>query len=87
MHACRPPRKHAHARARTRERTCRCWNIDECATGTHDCHPLVSCKDTNGSFVCGPCPPGYIGGGRGPDGCRDINECRTVRVVASYPRR
>lgn len=38
-------------------------DIDECAMGTHDCHPMAFCNNTPGSFIC-ICPTGYQGNGR-----------------------
>jgi hypothetical protein len=50
-----------------------CQNdIDECAEGTDNCDPLVSCTNTPGSFTCGDCPAGYEGDGTV---CTDIDEC------------
>ncbi|VBB27108.1 unnamed protein product [Acanthocheilonema viteae] len=40
-----------------------CMDIDECAMGTHDCHPVALCNNTFGSFTC-ICPIGYQGSGR-----------------------
>uniref|UniRef100_A0A0R3RL54 ZP domain-containing protein n=1 Tax=Elaeophora elaphi TaxID=1147741 RepID=A0A0R3RL54_9BILA len=40
-----------------------CMDIDECAMGTHDCHPVAFCNNTPGSFTC-TCPTGYQGSGR-----------------------
>ncbi|KAM9724574.1 von Willebrand factor D and EGF domain-containing protein [Menidia menidia] len=42
-------------------RTCR-EDIDECVS--QPCFSGVSCNNTVGSFICGPCPRGYRGDGR-----------------------
>ncbi|XP_054719322.1 cubilin-like [Uloborus diversus] len=49
-------------------------DIDECQEAEIRCsvNPLVVCLNIPGSFLCGPCPPGYTGSGRR---CTDINEC------------
>uniref|UniRef100_A0A0G4IC14 EGF-like domain-containing protein n=1 Tax=Chromera velia CCMP2878 TaxID=1169474 RepID=A0A0G4IC14_9ALVE len=36
--------------------------LDECATGIHNCDPQATCTNTNGSFTCA-CPNGLEGGG------------------------
>jgi alpha-tubulin suppressor-like RCC1 family protein len=53
-----------------------CVDIDECAEGTHTCHPSASCKNTSGGYDC-TCPLGYAGGT--PDGFA----C-TPRIAVSY---
>ena len=50
-----------------------CSNINECALGTHNCHPNAACTDMPGSFTCA-CKPGYSGSGKA---CTNVNECIT----------
>ncbi|NXY31496.1 FBLN3 protein, partial [Pomatorhinus ruficollis] len=65
-----------------------CQDIDECATGTHNCRPDQVCVNLRGSFSC-QCPPGYQKRG---DQCVDIDECtlppychhRCVNAPGSY---
>lgn len=38
-------------------------DIDECARGTHQCHPAATCTNTPGSYRC-TCPAGSVGDGR-----------------------
>ena len=38
-------------------------DIDECASGTHDCHSDATCTNTVGAFNCS-CKEGYNGDGR-----------------------
>ena len=41
-----------------------CVNIDECASGDHDCDDNAFCtNDPNGSFTC-TCKAGFTGNGR-----------------------
>ena len=37
-------------------------DIDECETGTDNCHESAQCTNTEGSFTCS-CNPGYTGDG------------------------
>eukprot|EP00731_Ephydatia_muelleri_P026831 Em0018g931a len=38
----------------------KCSDIDECAARVSPCNSLRLCINTVGSYLCGPCPPGYI---------------------------
>ncbi|XP_017785308.1 PREDICTED: cartilage oligomeric matrix protein [Nicrophorus vespilloides] len=39
----------------------RCYDIDECAHHNGGCVENSQCRNTEGSFSCGPCNPGYVG--------------------------
>ncbi|KAM4771667.1 EGF-containing fibulin-like extracellular matrix protein 1 [Rhinophrynus dorsalis] len=65
-----------------------CQDIDECATGDHNCRPDQVCSNLRGSFSC-QCPRGYQ---RRGEQCIDIDECslssfchhRCVNTPGSY---
>ncbi|KAJ7372480.1 hypothetical protein OS493_018987 [Desmophyllum pertusum] len=50
-----------------------CAEIDECKEGISSCDPNSQCINTNGSFTCGPCHPGFIGDGY--TGCHPGDLC------------
>ncbi|MCB9596330.1 MAG: MYXO-CTERM sorting domain-containing protein [Sandaracinaceae bacterium] len=54
-----------------------CVLADECTASLDDCDPVAACIDPSmrsGDWIC-TCPTGYLGGGHGAGGCRDIDEC------------
>ncbi|CAG5093734.1 Similar to FBN3: Fibrillin-3 (Homo sapiens) [Cotesia congregata] len=52
--------------------TSRCVDLDECATGTHECGPDQTCENRQGGYLCS-CPAGHA---LGPNReCIDIDEC------------
>ncbi|XP_028025443.1 cartilage oligomeric matrix protein [Bombyx mandarina] len=68
-----------------------CVDMDECDL-IRPCDDLVSCRNEEGGFTCGPCPPGFTGsqGWRGTgnerrrEHCVDVDECADGR--ANCPR-
>ena len=61
-----------------------CTDIDECANNDHNCDTNATCNDTDGSYDC-TCDSGYTatesGNARGPDGCRNVDECTELMDV------
>ncbi|MEE6474716.1 hypothetical protein FKM82_010468, partial [Ascaphus truei] len=51
-----------------------CQDIDECATGAHNCRPDQVCSNVRGTYNC-ICPRGYQ---RRGEQCIDIDECSTT---------
>lgn len=68
-----------------------CVDMDECDL-IRPCDEVVSCRNEDGGFTCGPCPAGYEGssGWRGSgnerrrEQCVDVDECADGR--ANCPR-
>ena len=59
-----------------------CVDIDECASGTHNCHSsLASCTNTVGSFSC-TCNSPYLGDGRS---CYIPSGDNSPNIVGSCP--
>ncbi|KAE8752651.1 hypothetical protein FOCC_FOCC000773 [Frankliniella occidentalis] len=54
-------------------------DVDECATGTHNCSPSERCVNEGGAFQCSPaCEPGFrvrAAGRLTATVCEDIDEC------------
>lgn len=52
-----------------------CVDLDECALKIARCDPLAECHNTAGSYTCGACTQGYIGGAGGVcvDACTSNN--------------
>ncbi|XP_023939943.2 cartilage oligomeric matrix protein [Bicyclus anynana] len=59
-----------------------CVDMDECDL-IRPCDELVSCRNVEGAFICGACPPGYSGSSgwtgagdeRRRETCTDVDEC------------
>ncbi|CAD0203328.1 unnamed protein product [Chrysodeixis includens] len=64
-----------------------CVDMDECDL-IRPCDEVVSCRNEEGGFTCGPCPAGYEGsqGWRGAgaerrrEACVDVDECASGRA-------
>jgi hypothetical protein len=52
-----------------------CVDIDECALGTDDCDPVVTCVNDDPGFHCEPCPSGTNDVNGDGTECEDIDEC------------
>jgi len=48
------------------------FDIDECTTGSHNCHPMAKCVNLPGTFMC-RCFSGMSGDG--VNECNDMNDC------------
>lgn len=42
-----------------------CIDVDECETNGGGCDASAPCQNTDGSYTCGGCPAGYVGGAGG----------------------
>ncbi|XP_063830537.1 cartilage oligomeric matrix protein [Ostrinia nubilalis] len=70
-----------------------CVDVDECDL-IRPCDDLVSCRNEEGGFQCGPCPAGFEGsqGWRGAgnevrkEQCVDIDECAEGRAICPRGR-
>ena len=73
-----------------------CINIDECATGLHNCAEDEFCFNNEGAFECRACDAGFEyheyevegsveGSADTIQECRDINECEVEPTVACGP--
>ncbi|KAL7732539.1 hypothetical protein ACLKA6_019174 [Drosophila palustris] len=77
-----------------------CFDIDECATGRHNCDARMQCENLNGSYTC-LCQPGYALGYSPPSSessesselsesssqssaCLDIDECSLSNANCSH---
>ncbi|CAH2242307.1 jg25221 [Pararge aegeria aegeria] len=70
-----------------------CVDMDECDL-IRPCDELVSCRNVDGGFICGACPPGYSGSSgwqgagdeRRRETCTDVDECSLGRDVCPRGR-
>ncbi|XP_069361598.1 cartilage oligomeric matrix protein isoform X3 [Maniola hyperantus] len=70
-----------------------CVDMDECDL-IRPCDELVSCRNVDGGFICGGCPPGYSGSSgwqgagdeRRRETCTDVDECSLGRDVCPRGR-
>lgn len=58
-------------------------DINECLIGTHNCHDVAECSNTNGSFYCN-CTPGFIGNGTYCQGIRYIATFWTIKIIIHF---
>lgn len=59
-------------------------DIDECTSGSHNCHQRASCTNTVGSYSCS-CNSPYTGNGKT---CRhSASECQNFQSLTSITRR
>ena len=56
-------------------------DINECASGTHNCSVGAECINTNGSHIC-ECKPGHTGNGRNCTG--EIWRLTLILVIKFY---
>ena len=61
------------------------WVSDnnECLIGTHNCHEVAECTNTNGSFYCN-CTPGFDGNGTYCQGICNIAPFCAIKMIVSY---
>ena len=63
---------------------CLCLDINECSTGSHDCHKNAMCINTKGHYNC-RCKPGFAGDGRFCFGNPTVIVLLTFFIVACGP--
>ena len=67
-----------------------CLDVNECTASLNGaCHALRECENTFGSYVCGPCAPGYVEDG--PTSCKfsdpcaaGVHNCQRVEFCNNY---
>ena len=67
---------------------CSLSEINECTSGTHNCHSNATCTNTDGSFTCA-CVTGYTGNGVTCAGrekiCVVIYFCQSACISEIFP--
>ena len=54
---------------------------NECLIGTHNCHDVAECTNTNGSFYCN-CTAGFTGNGTFCQGIRNVAPFCEIKLIA-----
>ena len=53
---------------------------NECLIGTHNCHDVAECTNTNGSFYCN-CTAGFVGNGTFCQGIRNVATFCVIKLI------